>query len=242
MSRPIAVRRPSARADRPNVAIGAAIAAGALATGLWLVSATIDDEREDDAGAPAETGPTEATPARPDEAGSAARPSEEPPERRGVGAPAKVPVAPATEPAAEVRRREPASPEPAPAAIAAETPGPAGSLRFRRGRVAYIRCDGVPLQAGPYPCPRDLTLEEQVWGILERVPECPMAPRAPGETDVRIELVPGEPTDVRLLGRPRAGQTELDGPRVLACVRPLANVRSELGASRLLLSFRFSLE
>jgi hypothetical protein len=119
---------------------------------------------------------------------------------------------------------------------------PAAGLVFRRGRVAYIRCDGVPPSSGPLPCPRDERLESSVWTILERVQTCATGPRQAGEADVRLEFTgPGAPGVVWRDTFP-AGTVRLDSEAVLSCVRgPLSRTSQSLGATRMLVSFRFGL-
>ncbi len=117
----------------------------------------------------------------------------------------------------------------------------AGPRRVERGRVAYLRCDGVPLRPGPYPCPREERLEEAVWAVLETLPRCAEAPAGLGETDVRLELARDAPPEVKLRA-PRADVPRLDGAAVLRCVAgPLSHVTTSSRATRLMLAFRVTL-
>ena len=116
-----------------------------------------------------------------------------------------------------------------------------GARRVEPGRVAYLRCDGLPQRPGPSPCPRDEALEAAVWAILATLPRCAEPPAGLGESDVRLELVPGAPTVVNLRA-PRAGVPRLDGPAILGCVAgPLSHVASTLGATKMFVAFRFTL-
>jgi hypothetical protein len=116
-----------------------------------------------------------------------------------------------------------------------------GPRRVEPGRVAYLRCDGLPRRPGPTPCPRDQALETAVWSTLDTLVRCEAAPEGLGESDLRLELVPGQPTTVRL-GAVRPGRSRLEGVAILRCLAgPLSHVRSQLGASRLVVSFRFAL-
>lgn len=116
-----------------------------------------------------------------------------------------------------------------------------GARRLEPGRVAYLRCDGVPQRSGPYPCPRDEALETAVWSVLATLPRCADAPTGLGESDVRLELVAGAPPDL-MLRAPRPEVPRLDGPALLRCVAgPLSHVATTTRATRLVLSFRFTL-
>jgi hypothetical protein len=113
--------------------------------------------------------------------------------------------------------------------------------RLEPGRVAYLRCDGVPQLPGPYPCARDEALETAVWAVLDTLPRCADAPPGLGESDIRVELVAGAPPDVKLRA-PRPGVPRLDGPAILRCAAgPLSHVTTSTRATRLVLSFRFAL-
>ncbi len=116
-----------------------------------------------------------------------------------------------------------------------------GARRVERGRVAYLRCEGVPQRPGAYPCPRDEALEDAVWTVLETLPRCAEAPPGLGESDVRVEVVPGTPTDVKLRA-PRPNVPRLDGPAILRCAAgPVSHLTTRTGSTKLVLSFRFTL-
>jgi hypothetical protein len=118
---------------------------------------------------------------------------------------------------------------------------PRVARRFERGRVAYLRCDGIEIPNAEIPCPRDEELERAAWAILEALPDCNVGPRTAGTADVRFVLVPGEPVDVRL--REPQDDTWLDGPPILACLaNETAGLTTALRSTHLVVSFRFSLE
>lgn len=147
----------------------------------------------------------------------------------------------------ELAPSEPVPSEPAP------TPGRAAhdeepedsqataELQLIPGRVAYLRCDGLRADKGPFPCPRDVTLETEAWAALGALPRCrPSLER--GGVDVRLDLVRGKPTDVRVL--PIAGSPEppLDAERVYACVgKSLAKLNTRLDPIYMVVSMRASL-
>ncbi|MFW6051266.1 MAG: hypothetical protein ACODAU_08835 [Myxococcota bacterium] len=104
--------------------------------------------------------------------------------------------------------------------------------------MAYLRCEGLPIEEGPYPCPRDLELEQAGWEVLRGLEECPTAPARAGQADVRLHFGPEGPPEIRLL--PAA--TDLDGPRLLSCVEgPLEALRTTLTPQDMVVSFRFRL-
>lgn len=133
-------------------------------------------------------------------------------------------------------------PEPLDAGAEVPTATPfTGARRVEPGRVAYLRCEGVPQRPGPYPCPRDEALEAAVWAVLDTLPRCAEAPAGLGESDVRLEFIAGAPTDAKLRA-PRPGVPRLDGPAILRCTAgPLSHVTTTTGATKLVLSFRFAL-
>jgi hypothetical protein len=78
-----------------------------------------------------------------------------------------------------------AAPVLAPVAPAASS----ASHELVRGHIAYLRCEGVPLQDGPFPCPRDRRLEKQVWSALDRLQQCALPPLgAGGDFELRVEF------------------------------------------------------
>jgi hypothetical protein len=128
----------------------------------------------------------------------------------------------------------------APDAGVADAGEPLVARTFERGRVAYLRCDGVEVPNAEIPSPRDEELERAAWAILERLPDCNVGPRSAGTADVRFVLVPGEPVDVRL--REPQDDTWLDGPPILACLESeVGSLATSLRSTNLVISFRFSL-
>ncbi|HJL16181.1 MAG TPA: hypothetical protein RMH99_11015, partial [Sandaracinaceae bacterium LLY-WYZ-13_1] len=119
----------------------------------------------------------------------------------------------------------------------------AGDLSVRRGRVAYLRCDGVEHAGGPFPCPRDEALEAAVWSIVDGLAACAGAPSAPGRGDVRLDYRGDAAPAIDWRDTFADDVVRLDAARVLGCLREeLAGTRQSLGARRLLVSFRFALE
>lgn len=157
---------------------------------------------------------------------------------------AKTDEAPAAPTAHEVA---PAPSEPAPPTaviVTAEEVGDSDTtaeLQLIPGRVAYLRCDGLRADNGPFPCPRDVALEAEAWAVLGALPRCqPRLER--GGVDVRLDLVRGRPTEVRVL--PIAGSPEptLDAERVYACVgKSLAKLNTRLDPIYMVVSLRASL-
>lgn len=106
------------------------------------------------------------------------------------------------------------------------------TLRFRRGRVAYIRCGALDR------CPRDRELEDQVWGLLEALPTCPDGPGSPGSGDVRVHF-DGEGAE--LLFRDWGGQPLALRPLRSCLETTVAGLSTRLGVRPLTVSFRFEL-
>ncbi|MGF1464968.1 MAG: hypothetical protein ACFCGT_02440 [Sandaracinaceae bacterium] len=121
---------------------------------------------------------------------------------------------------------------------------PRPTLRVVPGRVAYLRCDGVPLTGpGPSRCPRDEALEAEVWGIVRGLGACPDAPAGAGRADLR--LVYRGSAQPRVLWRDTfaPGVVRLDRTAVLRCLaEPLAEVRPTVASTHLSVSFRFRVE
>ena len=126
----------------------------------------------------------------------------------------------------------------------AEVSAVAGGSRvsLRRGRVAYLRCDGVPQRAGPFPCPRDEPLERGVWEALAAVQGCVRAPRS-GQADVVLDFEGDSTPTIRTRDTFPADTPRTDDTALLACTSELlGNVRSSLSPRRLVVSFRLTLE
>lgn len=110
------------------------------------------------------------------------------------------------------------------------------ALRVQRGRVAYLRCDGLPR------CPRDEPLENAVWAVIDSLPACPDGPTAPGAADIRLELLGEAAPDVAWRDTFPSTTVRLERDRVMGCVHDaLTRTRQTLGSSRLVVSFRFEL-
>ena len=108
-----------------------------------------------------------------------------------------------------------------------------------RGRVAYVRCDGLELHAGHFPCPRDRALELSVWTALRGLEHCEQAGAEHGEAEVRLEFGSSAPTTVQV--RP-ANVDSLDVSAVTSCVgEALSAARTLLRPERMVISFGFSL-
>ncbi|MFO0692314.1 MAG: hypothetical protein U0230_02040 [Polyangiales bacterium] len=251
------VRIPSAREDAPALARAAVAGLLAFVVGVALARASLDRDlvREADRGAtPTAGGPRSETAsdggasgaASPDAAGAPsteattdagtaeAEPTEPTPSEDAAEAAAE-------EPAASDEATAPPALEPAPAASApAVAPTASSDATVVHGRIAYIRCDGVPPVAGPVPCPRDLSMERAVWAAIDRLPaRCAALGGARGAADVRVVF---DGARVSGLGFRDAPSPALPAEPVRACLEPaLGTVTQSLGATRLTASFRFEL-
>jgi hypothetical protein len=234
------VVRPARAADglRPW-ATGMAAGLG-LAAGLWLVAATLSPPPPGASGAPHAPPPPELA------AGTASADAGSPP-RKPTGGPAGEAGAAAEEggtPAeeADTPAQEPgteASTDTVPSGAPGPRPPPSGAApRVVPGRVAYLQCEGVPLQKGPFPCPRDRALEGAAWEAIASLASCPTVPQREGEADVRLHFGSGEAPEVHFLGR----ATDLDEHRLRPClVEPLTALRTSLEPEHMVVSFRFAL-
>jgi hypothetical protein len=111
--------------------------------------------------------------------------------------------------------------------------------RLTRGRVAYVRCDGLESHAGHFPCPRDRALELSVWSALRELERCEQTRGQDGAAEVRLDFGSAEVTTVQF--RP-ANTGNLDIKRVSGCVREaLSAVRTKLRPERMVIAFGFSL-
>jgi hypothetical protein len=240
---------PDVATDRPHLLGAAAVAVVALSAGL----ASAYGLRDGCASTPELDGVQRSA------AGASA-----PPSQPAIAAPQPAIAAPqhTPQPTPAAPQPTPAAPQPATAAKAAPTalPAPeatptlepvaaqpqasqpaaleaAAAARFDRGYVAYLRCDGVPQVAGPFPCPRDLVLERRVWRALSALEHCPLAPEQRGAADIRIEF-----TRARGRGEWLVASGALDRDAVSRCVgSELAGVGTSLHPTRMIVSFRFAL-
>jgi hypothetical protein len=105
--------------------------------------------------------------------------------------------------------------------------------------VAYLLCEGLEPRPGPFPCPRDRTLETQAWAAIRSLPGCELLPEATGTVDLRIELSgDGSPAPSLL---ERSGY--VSDPRIVACLaEAIAQLETTLDPDRMVVSFRFRLE
>jgi len=232
--RAVRIERPSARADRVSLARLLAIALSCFLLGIGAVVLNAGGKRI-----------VIRTPAAAPPAESAAAESESADDRHARAAAGDASAPPTfviAEGDAGALALVLALPEPVDAGAEVPRAAPfAGARRVEPGRVAYLRCEGVPQRAGPYPCPRDEALEAAVWAVLDTLPRCAEAPAGLGESDVRLELVAGAPTDAKLRA-PRPGVPRLEGPAILRCTAgPLSHLATTTGATKLVLSFRFAL-
>ncbi|MDW8246254.1 MAG: hypothetical protein RMJ84_06735 [Sandaracinaceae bacterium] len=119
-------------------------------------------------------------------------------------------------------------------------PQETAKLRLERGRVAYFRCEGVPLRRGPYPCPRDLPLEAEAWASIEKAQKC-----FANFLHKEIELIwhwkeKNEPV-LRLRFNFSPAPSSGEASSLLSCIRPLAvHLRPHLPTKHLVLSVRFA--
>jgi hypothetical protein len=129
---------------------------------------------------------------------------------------------------AEPEVEPPPPPEPEPAA-------PTSTLRVRRGRIAYLRCE-------PESCPRDEAMEEAVWAAIEALPSCAEPPPAAGEADIRVDYVAGAAPIVGWRDTFPDVTVRLDEARVMSCLEEPLGATRQTTAQRLLVSFRFLME
>jgi hypothetical protein len=222
------LRIPEPDADRPRVGGVALAALVPFVLGVFLVRATLD--RQD---APASDEPV----ASPDPS------REDAPDEYPSVQPAG-PDHPPDDLGAEIEQADDAQDtqdaQDAPAQDEATMDGPAPlPRRVGLGRVAYLACEGVPPQSGPFPCPRDRDLEARVWATLEALPECPTMPTEVGPGDLRLTFTRGAPVEITARDR---GPESLSHDALIACLEePLADLTTSIRADELLVSFHFAL-
>lgn len=118
-----------------------------------------------------------------------------------------------------------------------------GSHTVRRGRVAYLRCEGVPQRPGPFPCPRDEALENAVWAALDTTLTTCGTLAGQGEADVVIDFDHMDTPTARMRDTFASDAVRVDADAVLSCSQAaLANVRTAFHPRRLMVSFRFTVE
>lgn len=216
MSAEARVSRPAEGADRFRPARALAAASIGLAAGLFATWLARSDERA----APSTTAmPAPEPPAATLDAESAAQDA--------LAAEATTAVADAAVADAAVAHA-------APLAQAA-----AWKRSVTLGTVAYLRCDGVELRSGRFPCPRDQALEAAGWRALEALASCRDADPGAGALEVRLDLAGHEVVDARYLC---GEETGLDAAAIERCVDgTLRELRTELQPDRMIVSFRLEL-
>lgn len=231
------VHAPNAEQERPRWVITLVVAVACFGVGIGVVALMPAALQT----APAATRSTKVVVAAPPPVG-APQQTREPTSPTATQPAADVDARP-DEPFAEATRPSDESNAPIPAVTNAPvtSQAPEATLTMIQGRVAYLRCDGLRNEDGRFPCPRDAELEQAVWDILATLPRCPGG-LGRGGVDVRLDLVRGERTQVRVL--PIAGSPEpaLDGDRVYGCVGSrLARLSTALDPIYLMVSFRAAL-
>ncbi len=116
-------------------------------------------------------------------------------------------------------------------------------IRVTPGRVAYLRCDGAPEQAGLFPCPRDRALEERAFAAILGLATCrelaATNPAPIGRADAWLIFHGPELGGIRMRESPGA---EATSEIVRTCLEArLAGVRSRVESERMTVSFRFDL-
>jgi hypothetical protein len=124
---------------------------------------------------------------------------------------------------------------PTPASAATPSAPPARQPGFVRGRIAYLRCDGLTARSGPFPCPRDRALERAVWQALSRLERC--APLTPGPLELRVEIgrTHAPSFDLRAEERDRARAAHV------CMAGAFVGIRTTLSPDRMVISFTFAL-
>lgn len=115
------------------------------------------------------------------------------------------------------------------------------ALRIVRGRVAYLRCEGVPQRRGPVPCPRDEALEAAAWAAIDGLASCAALPPREGEADLVLDFPSAHAApELRARDTFASDVVRLDAAPVVQCLTPaLSALRQTMGSSRLVASFRF---
>lgn len=196
--------------------------------GFGLTRASLEDDRgelDEGESAPAETAEAAVVPpmvAAATDAGT--EPTSDAPDVAPPTVPSATPAAQSTTPSSGTPSDEPL------------VTGPATIVR---GRIAYIRCDGVPQRAGPNPCPRDTRVEAAVWAAIDRLTTCGALAGHRGAADVRVVFDAGT---VSGLGFRELEPPMLDRTALAACLEPaLRGLRATVPASRMTAAFRFDI-
>jgi hypothetical protein len=115
-------------------------------------------------------------------------------------------------------------------------PAGAGPAHIETGRVAYIRCDGMP--GGVSTCPRDVAVERRVWDAIRGLESCAGLAGQTGEADLRVVFDGGRCSGIGFRDMESEG---LDTNAIRTCVEArLLELRSNHPATRFTASFRFS--
>jgi hypothetical protein len=149
-----------------------------------------------------------------------------------VPAAAVAPVEPAAAPTATVAAPAPAAPAPA-AASAQHT--------IVHGQLAYLRCEGVPLESGPYPCPRDRHFERQVWSAIDGLQQCSLPALSTPDVELRVELK-SRGGKHALEVRPADGSSAFANAALACLTTPLESVRTQLRPIFMVVAFRFEVQ
>jgi hypothetical protein len=154
-------------------------------------------------------------------------------------------LAPATEPAAApvaaVAPAPASAPTVAAAASAAPSPGASAQHTIVHGQLAYLRCEGVPLESGPYPCPRDRHLERQVWSAIDGLQQCSLPALSTPDVELRVELK-SRGGKHALEVRAADGSTAFANAALACLSTPLESVRTQLRPIFMVVAFRFEVQ
>ncbi|MFO0686714.1 MAG: hypothetical protein U0234_31925 [Sandaracinus sp.] len=268
----VRVKQPSASEDRPKIVSTSIVGVVALGVGLWLAHGAMGhpapeaahaDEADTAFAPPASEGEAPTTVEEEEEEASPASPEAEAPSE---------PAEPAGEPVAALDHEAPHYVEPqpvaltptptAPAPTATATPAPTATAtpstlrtppprgtgvatHVRRGRVAYLRCDGAPQTSGPFPCPRDAALEASVWSAVDQSTAC-TPPLPPGNVDLVIEWERESGASAPTIATRDTFPDDAlrsDAAGVIACLTPaLSTLTTTIPGDRIRVGFRFELE
>ena len=248
------VRQPSATQDRAPIASTTAVGALCLAAGLWLAHGAmghpVPQASEADvpafAGAPAEgegEGESESEGESVSESegegeGESDGESESESESEGEGESESDGEGEGVAAPPSVASPVSATPRPPPPI------GTGVAARVRRGRVAYLRCDGAPPASGPFPCPRDAALEATVWAAVDQLLAC-TPPLPPGQADLVLQFDRAASPELTVTTRDTfpedAIRTDVAG--VVTCLGPtLAASTTTVPGDLVRVGFRFSLD
>ena len=112
-------------------------------------------------------------------------------------------------------------------------------IHFERRFVAYVRCDGLPLGEGRFPCPRDPRLETQVWRVLAALEGCAIAAPARGQGELRMDF---KRFSLPVLHFEAVEHGPLDLEAVSKCAGPsLSQLHTSSRPDHMVVAFRFEL-